>query len=100
MNATVDQQTRYRRHPLALWRATHSFLVACAPPGEVVHVRGSAATVWRLLAEPVTVAEVVRQVAGFEGADQAKAVDDVAALVEQLVALGLVLRVSASGEPR
>lgn len=48
----------------------------------------------------MTVAEVVRQVAGLEGADQAKAVDDVAALVEQLVALGLVLRVSASGEPR
>jgi hypothetical protein len=46
----------------------------------------------------VTVAELGRQVAGLPGADHANAGGDVAALVEQLVALGLLLPVSASGE--
>jgi hypothetical protein len=98
MNSALDRPTHYRRHPAALWRATRSFLVACVPPGDVVHIRGSAATVWSLLAEPVTVAELGRQVAGLPGADHANAGGDVAALVEQLVALGLLLPVSASGE--
>lgn len=101
MIAPVDQQTRYQRHPAALWRATRSFLVGCVPPGDVVHVRGSAAMVWGLLAEPMTVAELARQVAALGGVGQAIVGDEVAALVEQLVALGLVLPVpgTVSGEP-
>ena len=99
MSVSVEQQAHYRRHPGALWRATRSFLVACVPPGDVVHIRGSAATVWSLLAEPVTVAEVARQVAALGRVDRARANCDVDALVEQLVALGLVLPVSAGGGP-
>ena len=81
---------RYRRAPQAIWRASRSFLVATVPPSPPTRVAGSAAQVWRALAEPTTLDELAEALSTATGAPYAQVRADVSELVEQLVPLGLV----------
>ena len=81
---------RYRRAPHAIWRASRAFLVAAVPPAPPTRVGGSAAQVWQALAEPATLDELAATLSAATGAEPGMVRADVAALVEQLVPLGLV----------
>ncbi|MDO8392261.1 MAG: PqqD family protein [Actinomycetota bacterium] len=82
--------TRYRRCPQAVWRATRFFLVAAVPPATPTHVGGSAAAVWHALAHEGTLPELVGRVAAEVGAPADDIAADVRALVHSLLPLGLV----------
>lgn len=81
---------RYRRSPHAVWRASASFLVAAVPPHPPTRVGGSASAVWALLAEPSSVDDVVQLLVAATGAPRDQVHSDVAALVADLLPLGLV----------
>lgn len=81
---------RYGRAPRAVWRASRSFLVAAVPPAPPTRVVGSAAQVWQALAEPKTLDELAATIAAATGAAPEQVRADLAALIEQLLPLGLV----------
>lgn len=85
---------RYRRHPAAVWRATQSFLVAAVPPAPPTRISGSAGAVWRELATPRTVEEVVAALAAALPTDGEAISADIESLVTELVRLGLAEAVS------
>ena len=81
---------RYRRNPAAVWRASHSFLVAAVPPRPPTTVVGSAAMVWVLLEQPLTLHEIVSRLVEASQADAATVRRDTETLVADLVPTGLV----------
>ena len=83
-------EPRYRRNPLAVWRASRWFLVAAVPPALPTRVGGSAAAVWHALAAEVTLAQLVQQVSAEVGAPADTIAADVRAMIDELVPLDLV----------
>jgi len=83
-------EPRYRRNPLAVWRASRWFLVAAVPPALPTRVGGSAAAVWHALGAEVTLAQLVQLVSTEVGAPADTIAADVRALLAQLQPLGLV----------
>lgn len=81
---------RYRRHPAAIWRATARFLVVAVPPSPPTRVVGSAGAVWHALDTPKRVSDVVTELGEMTTSDHGEVARDVLALLEELVALGLV----------
>ena len=65
-------ERRYQRSPLAVWRATGSFLVAAVRPAPPRKITGSAALVWAALADATGIDELVVKLAGAtDSADEA-----------------------------
>jgi hypothetical protein len=82
--------TLFRRSPRAIWRSSTSFLVAAVPPRPPTRVSGSAARVWDLLAEPITVDALVARLAETVAVPVTQLRTDVDALINQLVDLDLI----------
>lgn len=83
---------RWRRAPDALWRRTAAGAVVLARHGDAPQVLNpTAAAVWDLLAEPVTVVDAVAALTDAFAADPATVRADVDALVARLAATGLVV---------
>ncbi len=83
-------ECRYQRSPLAVWRASGSFLVAAVPPAPPRKITGSASLVWAALAEAVGIDELVISLAGVTDSADDVIRSDVEKLLDQLVTLGLV----------
>lgn len=83
--------TRWRRRADVSWRESIDGVVVQAPSAADPSVlAGTAAAVWRLLAEPVTVDDLVDTLAEVYGGDRAVIARDVEALVERMQVLAVV----------
>lgn len=82
---------RWQRRTDVSWRETLDAVVVQAPSADDPSVlAGTAAVVWTLLAEPVTVAELVDTLVEVYGGERAVIARDVEALVERMRALDVV----------
>jgi hypothetical protein len=77
-----------------LWRRTLSGVVVLPLHGtdEPVELRGPAAGIWELLAEPMTVADLVAAVAAAYGVDEQQVANDVGEALDVLSELGALCR--------
>jgi hypothetical protein len=83
------------RHPESLWRAAGDTVVVLPGAGEVrtpLCISGSAAQMWKRLAEPVSVAELAAELAEEYEADAAEIAADLAPVLDDLLAAGAVER--------
>lgn len=81
----------WRRRPDVLWRrSVEAVILGAASGGDPVTLTGTGAAVWDLLEEPTTLADLVAVLAAEYGADPAVVEHDVAALLADLQALGVV----------
>jgi hypothetical protein len=89
---------RWRRAPDALWRATPAGAVVLARHGgEPQALNPTAAAVWDLLTEPITVDGAARVLADAFDADLAEVRADVDALVARFAAAGLAVTAPPAG---
>jgi len=86
---------RVRRAP-SLFRMTEGFVVVASVDGRSAEMAGSAAAIWAVLpspdAEPVTIAELVTQLATRYDAALDDVERDALAVVESLEAIGCAVR--------
>ena len=86
-------ESTWTRAPTVLWRRTPATLVLLdAEDGAPVTVGGPAADLWSLLDEPTTLAEATELLAEADSADPSQVSDDLARMLEDLEARGLVIR--------
>lgn len=88
-----EQETHYRRNPDVDEREMGTALfLATADDTAIYHLNPTGAALWRLLAEPMTLADVVEVLQhAFPDADRAEIADDVTAIISDLERRGLVL---------
>ena len=84
----------WRRREDVLWRRSlDAVILLPADVDEPVTLPGTGASVWDLLAEPATVAELVATLSeAYDDADPSVVEHDVRALLEELEGLGAVTR--------
>lgn len=90
----MSDATRWVRAPDALWRRLPRSAVLLARHGEeplTTNLTGAA--LWDVLAEPHTVDEAARILAGTFGADPARVVRDIAPVIAELAERGLLVAV-------
>jgi hypothetical protein len=88
-------ETRWTRHPESLWRATGDTVVVLPGAGDdptPLSISGSAARLWELLAQPVSLGELAAQLADAYGADAEVIAADLAPVLEDLRAAAAVER--------
>ena len=86
-------EVTWTRTPTVLWRRTPATLVRLdTDEGAPVTVGGPAADLWTLLDEPTTLAEATELLAEAYSADPNQVRDDLARMLEDLEARGLVIR--------
>jgi hypothetical protein len=84
---------RFQRDEATLSRRTIDGVVLLAPSAsEPLVLEGAAAAMWELLATPMTVAGLVRELAGTYGVDGATITDDVDRTVTTLSGAGALCR--------
>ena len=83
---------RYRRSPAAIWRSSTRLLVAAVPPNAPTRMSGSAALVWRHLADEIEFDRLVAVLAEETGVAAEQIGGDVQRLLDELVPLALVER--------
>jgi hypothetical protein len=87
-DVVVDDGTRWRRRPDALWRRSlDAVLVLPAGSDEPITLAGTGPALWELLAEPCTVAQLAAVLSEAYGAEAATVEADVAPVVGELVRL-------------
>jgi hypothetical protein len=81
----------WRRCPEVLWRRSLDAVVLLPPDADdPVALPGTGAAVWDLLAEPVTLPDLVATLTDAYGGDPATIEHDVVALLDRLETLGAV----------
>ena len=84
-----DSDERWHRNPAALWRRSLDGVVVLAPGAdEPIVLRGGGPAVWERLAEPITLGELVEDIAGTHGADEDEVERDVRSLLDLLAVSG------------
>jgi Coenzyme PQQ synthesis protein D (PqqD) len=83
---------RWCRAERVLWRRTLGGVVVLPVLGLTVPLalRGSAASIWELLAEPMTTADLVAMLAAAHGVHEAQVVEDVSGALDTLLELGVL----------
>ena len=90
----VDLTGPWRRADPVLWRATLDGVVVLPSHGQdAVALRGPAAGIWELLAQPMTEAALVSALARRYAIDEERVAGDVVCALDRLLELGALCRV-------
>jgi hypothetical protein len=88
-----DRDVRWRRAEATLWRRTlDGIVVLPVDRCEPLALRGPAAGIWELLAQPMTLSELLDAIAATYGVDGATVADAVGDAVGALASVGALCR--------
>jgi hypothetical protein len=88
----IDLLTTWHRSDGAVWRRTMDGIVVLPGSGEPIALLGPAAGLWELLAEPLTVEEVVTTLAEHYGVDADQVSPEIRATLDELLLRGALCR--------
>lgn len=90
-------QAQYRRASSVVWRKSHdAVLVRPVVQAEIVALSGTAEAMWELLVDRMTIDELSSKLAQTYAAPAAQIRDDIAPMLDDLVARGVIDRAVAA----
>jgi hypothetical protein len=87
---------KYRRASRTVWRHAHGSVLVLPMSGhDVMHLTGTGDDLWQLLAEPLTVDQAARRLADIYDRSPDEIIQDIAPVLDDLVARGVVDRMNS-----